>query len=229
MSVWQWIAYGKHPAARDYIRLGSSFPLGDSFFGWIEQGYARYCRDRHTVVRGRWHFWLQGTAREELTCGVMLSSVDAIGRPYPLLIMGGGAFPGWETWWEELPLACEGIWNAAGALTTAAYTSVTELVSGLNRLTAPDVIGEDDTLPPGLPFSVLHGDFGSEFGLYSLEAPNGSSIATAAAMHLSLLQKKRNASPPVAIFIGGGETAHMAIMRRPLKSLDFEVLWSQYI
>ena len=36
---WQWAAYGKHPAARDYFKVGQGFPLVDSFSGWVENGY----------------------------------------------------------------------------------------------------------------------------------------------------------------------------------------------
>jgi hypothetical protein len=140
--------------------------------------------------------------------------------------MGCGSFPNWEGCWEQLPIACEGVWNQAEALTSQELKAVSELVQGLSGLTSPADILQDDTLPPVLPLKSLNGDMESEFGLFSLEAPNSSSIAMAAAMRLSLLLNKKIIAPPVAVFIGGGDTACMAIMRRPLKSLDFETLWN---
>lgn len=228
MSLWQWIACGKHPAAKDYIRLGNQSSLGGTFFEWIEQGYARICLDNPGLGRVLWRFWLRGTIRGQLSCGVMRQSGDAIGRPYPLLIMGSGSSPSWEECWEHLPFACANVWNQADALSSIEFETVPKLLQGLERLTAPAEILQDDTLPPVLPLRALIGNIGSEFGLFSLEAPNGSFIATAAAMHLSLLLKNKNASPPVAIFIGGGETAWLAFMRRPLKTGDFTTLWDQH-
>ena len=36
---WQWGAYGKHPVAKDYFKLGKEFPLGKGFSDWVEKGY----------------------------------------------------------------------------------------------------------------------------------------------------------------------------------------------
>jgi type VI secretion system protein VasJ len=170
---------------------------------------------------------MRGTAPDQLACGILRQSCDAIGRPYPLLLMGSGNSQNWDESWENLPMACEALWNRADTLFSQEYRAISELVAGLGTLTGPEDIFLDDTLPPALSLKALNGDMDSEFSLFSLEAGNGSRIEVAAAMRLSLLLKKRNATPPVAVFIGGGETAHMAVMRRPLKSLDFEMLWNQ--
>ena len=169
---------------------------------------------------------MRGTARDQLACGVISQSCDAIGRPYPLLLMGSGTSQKWEECWENLPMACETVWNSAEALFSHESSTVPELVTGLGKLPSPVDILLDDTLPPILPLKSLNGDMESEFCLFSLETDNGSHIETAAAMRLSLLLKSRNANPPVAVFIGGGRNAHMAVMRRPLKPLDFETLWN---
>ena len=169
---------------------------------------------------------MRGMARDQLACGILSQSCDAIGRPYPLLLMGSGTSQNWEECWENLPMACEAIWSSAETLVTQESITLSELVAGLGKLTAPADIALDDSLPPAFSLKSLNGDMDSEFCLFSLEAVNGSRIEVAAAMRLSLLLKKRNAVPPVAVFIGGGKTAQMAVMRRPLKSLDFDVLWN---
>lgn len=226
MTEWQWIACGKHPAARDYIRLGTQFPLGGTLFGWIEQGYEKISRDPPRQGSVLWRFWIRGTVRDQIASGLLCQSSDAIGRPYPLLLMGCGIDSGWEKSWENLPLDYEAIWHELAALVSADYRSVSELSAALGRLKKPVGIQHDDTLPPLLPVRAVEGDSDTEFALYSLEAPNGSMSATAAAMRLSLIMKKRLGSPPVAMFIGGGETAFMAAMRRPLKPQDFATLWN---
>lgn len=226
LTQWQWAACGKHPVAKDYIRVGNQFPLGTTLFSWVEQGYSKLKHDKSERYPVTWRFWINGTVNDSLACGILLDSCDAIGRPYPLLLMGSGTSRKWKECWENLPIACEAVWNSAESLFTYKMTTVPELISGLGKLTSPVDVLLDDTLPPALSLRSLDGDMDSEFCLFSLEALNGSRIEVAAAMRLSLLLKKRNATPPVAVFIGGGKTAHMAVMRRPLKSQDFEVLWN---
>lgn len=226
LTQWQWVACGKHPAARDYIRVGNQFPLGTSLFSWVEQGYAKLRHDKSNRYPVTWRFWINGTVNDRLACGILSESYDAIGRPYPLMLMGTGTSQKWKECWENLPLSCEAVWNSAESLFSDELTTVPELITGLGTLTSPVDVLLDDTLPPALSLKSLNGDMDSEFCLFSLEVLNGSRIEVAAAMRLSLLLKKRNATPPVAVFIGGGKTAHMAVMRRPLKPLDFEVLWN---
>jgi len=226
LTQWQWAACGKHPAARDYIRVGNQFTLGTSLFSWVEQGYSKLRHDKSDRYPIKWKFWLNGTMPDRLACGILLESSDAIGRPYPLLLMGSGTSKNWEECWENLPMSCEAVWNSAESLFSRESITIPELVTGLGKLSSPVDVLLDDTLPPVLPLKSLNGDMESEFCLFSLESLNSSRIAVAAAMRLSLLLKKRNANPPVAVFIGGGKTAHMAVMRRPLKLLDFEALWN---
>ena len=226
MPGWQWIACGKHPAARDYIRLGNQFPLGSSIYSWVEQGYSQLRHGKSDQQPIKWRFWMNGSAREKLACGILMESADAIGRPYPLLMMGSGNLPGWEAVWEHLPIACEPVWRDAESLAFNEPNTLSKMLTGLDRMASPtEILLDDDTLPPVLPLRTLNGDLTSEFGLFSLETQNWSSVATAAAMRLSLMLKEASPAPPVAVFIGGNETAYMAVMRRPLKFSDFSVLW----
>ena len=36
---WRWAAFGKHPVARDFFRVGPDFPLIKGFSDWVENGY----------------------------------------------------------------------------------------------------------------------------------------------------------------------------------------------
>jgi type VI secretion system protein VasJ len=225
-ASWQWMLYGKHPAALDYIRLGKSSVLGNSVYAWVEQGYLRCGLAGKSQRDIRWRFWMRGAAPEELVCGVLLQSFDAIGRPYPLLLMGSGSFCGWNTFWEHLPMVCKDVWEAAETVSFQKTASLAELENKLSRLTLPIEVQLDDTLPPVVPLKTLSGDLAADFAAFSLEAPNGSQMVLAAAMRLSLELKKSVIEQPVAVFIGGGSTACMVVMRRPLKPLDFETLWN---
>jgi len=46
-----------------------------------------------------------------LVCGVVRDSVDRLGRPYPLLVLGTGSLREWESHWDLLPYACLPVWQ----------------------------------------------------------------------------------------------------------------------
>ncbi len=35
---WSWIAHGKHPAAKDYFRVGEDLPIFRAFSDWVDKG-----------------------------------------------------------------------------------------------------------------------------------------------------------------------------------------------
>ena len=90
-TTWHWSAFGKHPAAADYFRLGYSSPFVDGLTKWVESGYRLLAERSDTPPPFcSWRFWARGFGRESLVLGVVRVSSDSLGRPYPLLIMGSG-------------------------------------------------------------------------------------------------------------------------------------------
>src|SRR5512145_774650 len=104
---WMWAAYGKHPAIKDYFRVGQDFPLLRVFVSWVENGYKQFTPERDTAMQNSWHFWARGAASDSIVCGLVKDSSDGIGRNYPLLIIGTGPLREWAENWDLLPLACE--------------------------------------------------------------------------------------------------------------------------
>jgi hypothetical protein len=47
-QTWRFAAIGKHPVAKDFIRLGENTSFVDGFAGWVEGGYKTL--DRKSVV-----------------------------------------------------------------------------------------------------------------------------------------------------------------------------------
>jgi len=111
-NKWNWGAFGKHPVARDYFKLGSTGPFFTAFASWVEKGYTPKNQNQLSVRNTySWRFWAKGMKKDELICGVGKDSSDGIGRPYPLFIMGEGRLGGWESSWHQLQAVFDKTWD----------------------------------------------------------------------------------------------------------------------
>ena len=58
---WRFAAFGKHPGAKDYIRLGSTTPMLEGIADWVDQGYAGIEGKRKGMAdAASWRFWSKG-------------------------------------------------------------------------------------------------------------------------------------------------------------------------
>ena len=84
---WRFAAFGKHPGAKDYIRLGSTTPMLEGIADWVDKGYAGIeGKKKGMADAASWRFWSKGFGPGALVCGVVRDSADRLGRPYPLLV-----------------------------------------------------------------------------------------------------------------------------------------------
>ena len=67
---WQWAAFGKHPVAKDFFRVGQSGPLAKDFSQWVDRGY-QLLGVRKKSSFCSWRFWTRGPKRDVLGCGVV--------------------------------------------------------------------------------------------------------------------------------------------------------------
>jgi type VI secretion system protein VasJ len=235
---WQWAAYGKHPVAKDYFKVGQDFPLLNSFSGWIESGYEKVAsKNKSAGVRRSWRFWTREARRENVVCGVLRDSTDSFGRPYPLLIMGTGPLKDWVNEWDLVPLACENTWGQIEYLLTRTFSDLKKLEEEVQNIR-----------PPAAEWSELAKRRESFKGLTSrdLGRLNGQTSSLSESMErfilldqgpshdqfeliglCHLLVKSRTEMAPNAIFMGGTlEKTYCAFFRRPLAPSDFIQLWS---
>ncbi|MCL5966159.1 MAG: type VI secretion system-associated protein TagF [Deltaproteobacteria bacterium] len=246
---WLWAAVGKHPVARDYIRLGRSSPMMDGFSAWVDGGY----RDLHSrepkgnpALRS-FRFWALGAGPGLLACGVVRDSHDAVGRPFPLLIMGSGSLRDWEERWDLLPLACEGAWEQIESLAGRRFAELRPLEEAVGRIRPPQPLwnGYAET---GSALREGRSGTGDEAagrfrgierkaeaaareaaGIVSLDEPPGTDVFLAIqAWHAGL--KRGAKEPPKALFMGGNaERACLAFFRRPLSAGDFPRIWGHAV
>lgn len=244
---WQWAAAGKHPAARDYIRLGPGSPMVNGFADWVAGGYrALELTDRKALPPPcSFRFWARGAGAGSLACGVLRDSSDAVGRPFPLLIIGSGALNGWEDRWDALPLACEGAWLQMESLANRGTRELKPLEEELARIRPPQP-DWDRYAETGRAMLDAGGAKGVELGriLGGIEAraagvardtagvvpidgaPDGDVFPAIQAWHTQL--KAYAKEPLSALFVGGNaQRTWMAYFRRPLEAGDFPRIWGR--
>ncbi len=241
---WRWAAYGKHPVARDFFRVGPDFPLLVGLSNWVEKGYESLA-SRKGVIRGHssWRFWARGSQKETLACGLIRDSSDSLGRPYPLLMMGTGLMNAWEEHWDLLPLAFERVWNQMEYVSAQRFTDFNKLEGEIQNMRPPlDHWSELSAKSIGLELAEANPDPAdpdmedlrrtatslsekSEFFVPIDQDPLRDQFRMICLFHFIL--KNEAGIIPSALFLGGTlESAYLAVFRRPLTVSDFVQLWS---
>jgi type VI secretion system protein VasJ len=240
---WWWTAAGKHPVARDYVRLGHLSPFADGFADWVRNGYRNLNLKENKPFSAfrSWRFWARGFGRDALACGVVRDSSDAMGRQYPLLIMGNGPMKGWEIHWDLLLVACEGTWGRMEELSSQRFTDLDHLQKEIgHRIPSPlpewtehaarrerlggEEVGFKDRLS-AMKKECADVSGKTEIRIDLNHDPGGDPIALAALWSHTL--KNNLEAVPNALFIGGTpERSYLDLFHRPLMPSDFVRLWS---
>jgi len=235
---WRWNAFGKHPVAKDFIRLGRTFPLAISMAEWVDKGYSVA---KGSFKPGRqsqfWRFWARGTVNGELACGVLRDSSDSIGREYPFLVLGSGQMSSWQENWDLIPAACERVWNRTEYLCTRNQTEL----AGLER----ELVGVRPPEPKWRDYRTTREAFMKDFSsresvrliesrlkrpleeqVLRMELDMELSDLINLASHILGRIKADGKALPNTVFIGGTFAATSLMMYwRPLAVEDFRALW----
>lgn len=228
----KWLAYGKHPLARDFFSVGDEIPIGGAFVNWIERGVRGLPEQRDALAAPlSWRFWSQSGKAEYLSCGLIKNSFDGIKRVYPLLIMGAGRAPLWQDHWELVPLLFEDVWGRIESFTAQNFSGVDQFREGLKRLKFPvrkwsELNQYANSCQFGnFPAGLLTALRKTGYTLVSIDLKAGIDTTLAAVSLHSELRKTMGA-PPSTVFVGGGlERSYIAIFYRPLQEIDFGCLW----
>lgn len=243
---WQWAAFGKHPTAKDYFRLGEETPFVEGLFGWVEKGYQLLtANENSTPDFCSWRFWGREVGKNTLVCGVVRVSSDSLGRPYPLVIMGAGPLRNWQENWDLIPFAAERSWRQIEYLGANLFTNFKKLEEEIRTIRPPDASWAEHAEKRK---ALNH--IGSQLDPYAsfLDIRELKKLASANAdrpevfisldrglcddkiMHVSLwhlLARESHKTLPNAMFMGGTlDKAYLAVVKRPLKPTDFIQLWS---
>lgn len=237
---WNWVAYGKHPCARDYVSIGHEDPLSQAFSGWMDKGYEALGEKIKKAAMRSWRFWAKTPKGDLLVVGIVRDSCDAIGRPYPLMVLGTGPVHDWKNRWHLLPYACEGTWTQMEQLAARRYDDTSklrdELASALRGPT-PDWDNFEQQVIRFLQSPDKQSIIGSVKnraeslgGLSEFLIEINTSVPDGALPLLILwhtLIRQRSPESPNAVFMGGTSSrTHLALYDRALSARDFATLWS---
>lgn len=244
-KYWQWAAFGKHPTAKDYFRLGDETPYVEGLFGWVENGYQLLTTKESAAPEFcSWRFWAREAGKNSLVCGVVRVSSDSLGRPYPLVIMGAGPLGAWQNNWDLLPFSGERTWRQIEYIASNLFTDFKKLEEEIRTIRAPDGNWPElnrkrqelnqlgSPIDPYASFldyrelkktAAAHAENAEVF--ISLDrGPCHDKITHVSLWHL--LSREASKSLPCALFMGGTlDRAYLSVFRRPLKTADFVQLW----
>jgi len=245
-QLWGWAAYGKHPAAKDFIRIGQDMPLLKGFSEWTENGYQK-ATTNSSIGKSlvSWRFWSKGARKGVLVCGLIKDSSDSLGRSYPLLIMGSGPLTNWEDRWDLLPFACEKTWSEMEYVSSRRFEDFERLKATIQALRPPQPqwadfeekrnreagndgksgdylsVRDDDKLERQI--SLVSDK--TEIIIDLDQKPFPDQIAAVNCMQTLLKMHDKHA--PHAMFVGGAvDRSFLALFKRPLSKDDFVKLWS---
>ncbi len=226
---WLWSAGGKHPVAKDFFISGDNSPLAQAFFDWAERGVqSLIAKNGKDASAHSFRFWSKGSAADQLVCGLVRSSCDQLGRPYPLMLLGSGLLPDWENNWELLPFACEKVWEQLEYIAVKRHSSLGGLQTELKKMKSPQhdwaamaaSLALDDNTASAVSEPVAND--GTTTVLQCSAA--GDFTAHITALH-QRLKSTRNLSPR-AVFIGGdAEHTAMFAFAAPLQSDNYLQMW----
>jgi type VI secretion system protein VasJ len=231
---WHWTAVGKHPSAKDYIRVGATSPLLEAVAQWSDSGYrALNIGKTDQTVYHSWRFWLKGLKKGTLVCGLGRDSSDSIGRPYPLVIMGEGTLAGWEKQWSMLPVRLEATWNRMEFVASHRFEDALAMEAEVKQLKGPDANAGLVKKPapalegPGLDLDTCRQALAKDgIGMMTLNQTD-SAQSEQLMQYCHRIMEGCCTEIPRGVFMGGTpRQTYLTIIQHPLGVEDFVRLWS---
>jgi type VI secretion system protein VasJ len=229
---WRFAAFGKHPGAKDYIRLGSTTPMLSGIADWVDKGYAGIDGKKKGMAdAASWRFWSRGFGPGAIVCGVVRDSADRLGRPYPLLVLGTGSLRDWEGHWDLLPYACLPVWQRIEYLGAQRYEEIGRFESAIRGLPPPVPEWEDysDRRDHEVAEPAREGEdvvAGEATRFLRLDGGLGRDPFPEA-VGLQTRIRRDDANAPNAVFFGGTiSRAYLGIFRKALATPDFARIWN---
>jgi type VI secretion system protein ImpM len=79
-----WSVLGKHPSRADFVRVNVASDVAVEFHRWLESGVELLNRQRQPLSIEPARFLFSAGQSETVLLGVMMASVDSVGRAFPL-------------------------------------------------------------------------------------------------------------------------------------------------
>jgi hypothetical protein len=198
---------------------------------WVDKGYAGIEGKKKGIAdAAAWRFWSKGFGPEALVCGVVRDSVDRLGRPYPLLVLGTGALREWEGHWDLLPYACLPVWQRIEYLGAQRYEEIGRFESAIRGLHPPvpdwaDYSGRRDHEVVASDHEGKNVFTGKASLFIRLDGGGGRDPFPAAVGWQSRLRVDDDEAPNAVFFGGTISRAYVGVFRKPLAMTDFARIW----
>ncbi|OQX20441.1 MAG: hypothetical protein BWK76_01200 [Desulfobulbaceae bacterium A2] len=161
-----WAAFGKHPAWAEFFAVGSAGPCALAYQAWVRRGFDHLLEAGHDGRRPCvYHLWSAGENETILLFGLLRASADALGRPFPLLLTGTMAWPGWQSAWQRLDDFFVGMWPEVEDAARGMHAAPADILARLAAVSLPTDMATprrpgDNTRPA--PTAMFTGGCGEE-------------------------------------------------------------------
>ena len=142
----------------DYFSIGDQTHFAVAYKKWVTLGYQHYIGnggDGKQVCSYR--FWSKGDSTTSLAVGLLRSSSDTLGRPFPLLLIGTGQLPCWQKMWCVLTNTLENIWAELEKIAGQRDQSLQDISTDLSKISLPALSLHQytETCPEAVPNAVF--------------------------------------------------------------------------
>lgn len=138
MADIRWFIFGKHPAFADYLNFGCASHLSSTFSNWVRQGFERHVSEGGSSRQPcAYRFWAKADDKHGLVIGILKSSADSMGRPFPLLLLGTVSLKGWKDQWQMLAEYLEIPWSGMEIIANTTYEKPPMLIQDLSEINLP--------------------------------------------------------------------------------------------
>ncbi len=159
-SDFKWFVYGKHPMFADYFSLGEQTHFAMAYRKWVTFGYQQYINSGGPGKQVcSYRFWSKGDSTTSVAVGLLQSSADSLGRPFPLLLMGTVQLSSWRKVWPAFAGALENLWAGLEKIAGERYPLLQDISTELSRISLP-ALPERHSAQPGpeaVPNAVFTG------------------------------------------------------------------------
>jgi type VI secretion system protein VasJ len=122
----------------DYFSIGEQTHFAAAYRNWVTFGYQQYIQSGGSGKQiCSYRFWSKGDSTVSVAVGLLQSSVDSLGRPFPLLLIGTVQLSSWQKMWPAFADALGNVWADLEKIAAERYPSLQDIPAELSRISLP--------------------------------------------------------------------------------------------
>jgi type VI secretion system ImpM family protein len=134
----KWFVYGKHPKFADFFSIGDETKFTVAYTKWVALGFQQHINNQGVCEQiCSYRFWSKGDSSQSLAVGLLRSSADSLGRPFPLLFIGTSLLPFWQKQWYDLDKQLDQIWTGVEKIAGDGQKTLQDILTDLAKISLP--------------------------------------------------------------------------------------------